>query len=130
MENKTFSYTYSAKDISEIQKIRGKYISPTESGIDRLRKLDASVSHKASAYAIALGVIGVLLLGTGMSLAMTELAHALGMSTSLGMVLGIGIGVPGILLVALAYPLYNRIVKKERARIAPEILRLTDELLK
>lgn len=36
----------------------------------------------------------------------------------------------GIAVVALAYPLYARILKKERRRIAPEILRLTEELMK
>ncbi len=35
-----------------------------------------------------------------------------------------------MILIALAYPVYNRVLKKERARIAPEILRLTEELLK
>lgn len=43
---------------------------------------------------------------------------------------GIAVGVVGIVLVCLAYPLYNRIAKKERARIAPEIIRLSDELMK
>jgi hypothetical protein len=46
------------------------------------------------------------------------------------MVLGIAVGVVGIVLVALAYPLYNRVLKKQREKIAPEILRLSDELLK
>ena len=46
------------------------------------------------------------------------------------MVLGIFAGVVGMVLVALAYPLYNRVLKKQREKIAPEILRLSDELLK
>ena len=66
-------------------------------------------------------------MGTGMSLAMTELGAALG---NLAMILGTLIGIAGMLLVALAYPVYNRVLKTERQRIAPEILRLTDELLK
>ena len=74
-----------------------------------------------------MGIIGALIMGTGMSLAMTELGAALG---SLAMVMGIVIGVVGMVLVALAYPLYNRVLKKQRERIASEILRLTDELLK
>ena len=76
---------------------------------------------------IAIGVIGALIMGTGMSLFMTDLGAALG---NLALILGICIGIVGMILVALAYPAYNRVLKKERARIAPEILRLRDELLK
>jgi hypothetical protein len=73
------------------------------------------------------GVIGTLIMGTGMSLAMTQIGAALG---SLAMVLGIVVGIVGMVLVALAYPLYNRVLKKQREKIAPQILRLSDELLK
>ena len=66
-------------------------------------------------------------MGTGMSLTMTEIGAALG---SLAQVLGIVIGIVGMVLVARAYPIYNRVLKKERQKIAPEILRLSDELLK
>lgn len=95
--------------------------------MEQLRHLDRKVNGKAQAWAIALGVIGTLVLGTGMSLAMTDLSGFLG---GTAMFIGIPVGLIGILLVALAYPVYNRILKKERQRVAPEILRLTDELLK
>ena len=72
-------------------------------------------------------MIGALILGTGMSLFMTELGAALG---NLAMVLGVVVGIAGIVLVVLAYPVYNRTLKKERERIAPEILKISDELLK
>ena len=73
-----------------------------------------------------LGVVGTLILGTGMSLIMSQLGALLGM---LALPVGIVAGLVGLVLVALAYPLYNKILKKERARVAPEILRLTEELL-
>ena len=57
---------------------------------------------------------------------MTDIGAALG---SIALVVGIAVGIAGMVLVALAYPLYNRVLKKQRERIAPEILRLTDELL-
>jgi hypothetical protein len=66
-------------------------------------------------------------MGTGMSLAMTEIGAALG---DLAMLLGIGVGVVGMVLVALAYPVYNRVLTNARRQIAPEILRLSEELLK
>ena len=126
-DNKTFNYTYSAEQQEEIKRIRKKYAAPAEDKMEQLRKLDRHASQKAQAWSIALGVIGALILGTGMSIAMTELSGFLG---GTAMFIGIPVGLIGIVLVALAYPVYNRILKKERQRIAPEILRLTDELLK
>ncbi|MBR2874567.1 MAG: dihydropteridine reductase, partial [Clostridia bacterium] len=69
-------------------------------------------------------------LGIGMSLAMTEIGKILALSEFTSMLIGISIGIVGIVLVSLAYPLYNKILKIERERIAPEIIRLTDELMK
>ena len=128
MENKEgFRFTYSAEQQKEIEAIRKKYLPKEESKMEQLRRLHAIPTQKAQACAIALGVIGALIMGTGMSLAMTDIGAALG---SLSMVIGIVIGIVGMVLVALAYPLYNRVLKKQREKIAPEILRLTDELMK
>ena len=133
MENKekeTFSYTYSAKEQEEIQNIRKKYAAPEEDKMERLRRLDASVTGRATMIALISGIIGVLLLGIGMSLAMSELGAILGFSQSMALLIGIIIGLFGIILVSLAYPLYNHVIKKERVKIAPEILKLTEELMK
>ena len=133
MENKeTFNYTYSAKEQDEIKAIRKKYAAPeeTEDKMAQLRRLDASVTQKAQAVSLVFGVIGALILGFGMSLAMTNLGEILGSYRGMAMLFGIIIGIVGIVLVSLAYPLYNHIVKKEREKIAPEIIRLTDELMK
>lgn len=128
MENKEgFSYTYSASQQQEVENIREKYLPKEEDKMEQLRKLHRSAGQKAQARAIAVGVIGALIMGTGMSLCMTELGAALG---NLAFLIGILAGIVGILLVALAYPVYNRVLRKQRERIAPEILRLTDELLK
>lgn len=127
MDNKqTFQYTYSAQQQQEIEHIRKKYLPPEEDKMERLRKLHRSASQKAQSWALTLGILGALILGTGMSLCMTELGTALG---ALAMVIGIAVGLIGLVLVALAYPVYNQVLKKERQRIAPEILRLTEELL-
>lgn len=63
-----------------------------------------------------------------MSLIMTDISKMLG--TTLALFVGIGIGIIGIVLVCIAYPIYNRTLKKEREKIAPEIIRLSDELMK
>ena len=128
MENKKgFSFTYSAAQQQEVEAIREKYLPKEEDKMAQLRKLHAIPTQKAQAASLAVGIIGALIMGTGMSLAMTEIGAALG---GLAMLLGIGVGIVGMVLVALAYPVYNRVLKNERQRIAPEILRLTDELLK
>lgn len=128
MENKEgFSFIYSAAQQQEVDEIRKKYLPQEEDRMEQLRKLHAIPSQKAQAGSIAVGVIGTLILGTGMSLFMTDLGAALGMFS---MVLGIMAGIAGMLLIALAYPVYNRVLKRERRKIAPEILKLTDELMK
>ena len=95
--------------------------------MEQLRMLHGIPTKKAQTVSLVVGILGALIMGTGMSLAMTEIGAALG---SLAMVLGIAVGLVGMVLVALAYPLYNRVLKKQREKIAPEILRLSDELLK
>ena len=129
-EKETFHYTYSAKEQNEIQNIRKKYIAPEEDKMGRLRRLDAGVNKKATVAALIPGMIGALLLGIGMSLTMTDLSGKFGMNQNMAMVIGIIVGVIGIVLICCAYPLYNHVTKKERAKIAPEILRLTEELMK
>ena len=128
MENKDrFSFTYSAQQQKEVEAIRKQYLPQETDKMDQLRKLHAIPTKKARAASLTVGIIGALIMGTGMSLAMTEIGAALG---SLAMILGIAVGLVGVVLVALAYPLYNRVLKKQREKIAPEILRLSDELLK
>ena len=124
--NEGFRYTYSASQQQEVEHIRKKYLPREEDKMEQLRALHQIPTRKAQACSIALGTVGALILGTGMSLFMTDLGAALGAPA---MLIGIPIGIVGMLLIALAYPVYNRVLKKERERLAPEILRLTDELL-
>lgn len=122
MENKnnnTFTYSYSSKQQNEINEIRNKYIPKETSKIDLIKKLDNKVTQKATMYSLISGITGSLILGVGMSCCMVWNKN----------LIGIIIGFLGIILVSISYPLYNFILKKERKRIAPQILKLTDELL-
>ena len=133
MENKnveTFKYTYSAKEQDEIKRIRQKYQVREDDGMSKLRKMDAMVSQKATVVSLALGIVGALVMGIGMSLILTDLGVVLGMTGVASVVVGIIAGLFGIGFAALAYPAYNMVLKKERDKIAPEILRLTEELMK
>ena len=131
-EQNGFSYTYSAKEQAELKQIRDKYTKPTEveDKMARLRRLDASVTNTAQAVALVFGVIGTLILGFGMSLIMTDLSEILGTYQNIAMPIGIIIGIVGGVLASLAYPIYNAIVKAKRKQLAPEIIRLADELMK
>lgn len=121
-EKETFKFTYSAKEQEEIKNIRKKYAAPEEDKMEHLRKLDASVTGKATTTALVVGIIGTLLLGVGMCCTMVW--------QSTWFIPGIIIGLIGIGVLVLAYPIFTRIIKKEREKIAPEILRLTEELMK
>ena len=131
-EQNGFSYTYSAREQAELKRIRAKYTPPTqtEDKMARLRRLDASVTQSAQCVALVFGIIGALILGFGMSLCMSDLPIMLGWHKVAAMILGILFGVVGGVLVGLAYPMYNLIVKRKREKLAPEIIRLTDELMK
>lgn len=120
--NESFRFTYSAKEQEEIKKIRDKYIPKEENKMEQLRRLDRGVTHKGTIYSIIIGILGSLLLGLGMSCIMVW--------QGIWFIPGIIIGVIGMAIVAVAYPVYNIVTKREREKIAPEIIRLTEELIK
>ena len=124
MEEKkeTFEYNYSAKQQKEIKTIREKYVPKEENKMEQLRRLDASATKPGTAASIIVGVIGALLFGIGMCCTMVWMGNLF--------IPGIVIGVAGLLAIAVAYPVYTHITKKQREKLAPEIMRLTDELIK
>ncbi|MBR2312057.1 MAG: hypothetical protein IKA46_02045 [Clostridia bacterium] len=123
-QNERFSYTYSAADQEELRRIRKKYAPEEEDKWERLRALDASVTETAQLISLIIGILSALVLGVG-------LCCVLVWGSSAGMiVLGVLVGIVGLAGVAAAYPVYARISKRQRDRVAPEILRLTEELMK
>lgn len=123
-KKEAFHYTYSARQQEEIKNIRKKYAPPTQSEdkMEQLRRLDQSATKPGMIISLTFGIISTLILGVGMCCTMVW-------GESL-FVLGIIIGILGIIGVCTAYPLYSYITKKRREKLAPEIMRLTDELLK
>lgn len=120
--NETFQYNYSAKEQEEILQIRKKYMPAKEDKMTQLRKLDNKVNEKATIWSIIIGIVGSLILGGGMSMCMV--------AGGIWFVPGILIGIIGMAVLGAAYPIYNHVLKKEREKAAPEIMRLTDELMK
>ena len=121
-QKEVFEFTYSAKQQEEVQKIREKYVPKEEDKLEQLRRLDASVTQKGCTVSLVVGVIGALILGIGMCCCMVWGGWLF--------IPGIVIGIVGIAGVSMAYPVYTKVTKRERERIAPEILRLTDELMR
>lgn len=121
-ENQAFRLVYAAEEQEELKAIRQKYLPPEQDKMQQIRKLDAGVTSKSRAAAISLGTLGVLVMGFGMSCCMVWRGN--------WFVPGIVIGLVGMAMAGLAYPVYLRVEKRERERIAPEILRLTGELMK
>jgi len=118
-EKVVFEYTYSAPRQSEVQKIREKYLPKEVTKLDQLRALDAGVTRRGTAVSLVHGVLYALVLGLGMSCCMVW--------AGILFVPGVVIVCIGLAGVAATYPIYNHIVKQDREKIAPEILRLTEE---
>ena len=121
MDEAKFEYAYSAKKQEEIEAIKKKYLPKEEDKMETLRRLDQSVEKVGTMYALVAGIVGALLLGTGMSLIMT-------VGTLGAYVIGIVLGLLGMIPIGVAYPLYKKKVEKQREKIAPQILALTEEL--
>lgn len=119
-KNENFSYTYSPKQQEEVKKIRQKYLPKEENKMEQLRKLDQSAEQKGMIWSLVVGISGALIMGGGMSLVMVWQ----------NMLVGIPLGVVGLAIAAVAYPLYVRITKRQRQRLAPQIMELTDALMK
>ena len=120
-EKQGFSFTYSSKQQEEIRRIRQKYQPAPEDKMEQLRKLDESATRPGKVAALSLGVLGCLIMGTGMSCAMVWAGK--------WFIPGIIIGLVGIIMVSLAYPVYLKVTRRHREKLAPEILRLSDELM-
>lgn len=118
----TFTYNYSSSQQAEVKKIREKYIPMEENKMEQLRRLDESATRPGTVAALIEGILSTLVLGIGMCCCLVWAEKLF--------VPGIIIGAIGILGIAGAYPIYYHITKRRREKLAPEIIRLTDELLK
>ena len=116
-----FEYDYSAKEQAEVEAIKKKYLPKEEDKMETLRKLDRSAEKTGTAYAIAVGTVGALVFGGGMSLVMT-------VGTMPAMIGGIMLGLAGAVPMGMAYSVYRKKVAKQREKIAPQVLALTEEL--
>ena len=122
MENNTFHYTYSAARNKEVESIRNKYMHREESKLERLKKLDLRVQMAGTIESLCFGIVGALVFGIGMCFFLDVFAGAAWLS-ALFMIIGSLIMIP-------AYPICRRIARKTKAELTPEILRLSEEIIK
>ena len=123
-ENSSFHFRYSAEEQEDVRNIRKKYLpqNDKEDKVKRVKQLDQRATDRATVFSLIAGILGILLFGLGMSCCLVWQGSLF--------IPGIFIGLSGISLLSFAYPIYKKVLVKESEKIAPEILRLTDELMK
>ena len=109
------------------QKIRTQYMEKEPSELDALRELDAKVKRPANVFAYTFGSISAIVMGAGMSLVMTDIGAVVGMASA--MVPGIAIGVAGLGMALLTYPMYQSILNSRKKKYAGQILTLSEKIM-
>ena len=110
------------------QKIRAQYMEKKTTELDALRTLDAKVKRPANVFAYIFGSISALIMGCGMSLVMTDIAKIIGLGID-PLISGVIIGVVGLALAIVNYPIYNAIMNARKKKYAPEILKLSEQIM-
>ena len=108
-------------------KIRTQYMEKQPGDIDTLRKLDEKVKRPANVFAYIFGSISAIVMGAGMSLVMTDIGSTIGMEST--MVPGSIIGIVGMLMVLVNYPMYKGILGSRKKKYGAEILKLSDKIM-
>jgi len=109
------------------QKIRTQYMEKQPSELDALRELDAKVKRPANVFAYVFGSISAIIMGAGMSLVMTDIGATLGMNDT--MLPGIAIGIAGMIMAIINYPIYKGILGSRKKKYGAEILKLSDKIM-
>lgn len=110
-----------------VQKIRTQYTEKEHTQLDALKELDAKVKRPAIIFAYIFGIISAIVMGSGMSLVMTDIGSFIGIENV--MVIGIIIGIIGILMAIINYPIFKSILVSRRKKYAEQIMKLSDEII-
>ena len=109
------------------KKIRTQYMEKTPSELDALRDLDSKVKRPANVFAYIFGSLSAIVMGAGMSLVMTDIGSTIGMDST--MIPGIVIGVVGMIMALVNYPIYKGILNSRKKKYGAEILTLSDKIM-
>ena len=110
-----------------VQKIRTQYTERENTQLDALKALDKKVKKTANVFAVVFGSISAVIMGSGMSLVMTDIGSIIGIEST--MFLGINIGVVGLVMALLTYPMYKKILNSRKKKYASEIIKLSDSIM-
>ena len=111
-----------------VQKIRSQYTEKESTELDALRELDEKVKRPANMFAYIFGSIGAIIMGAGMSLIMTDIGAGIGVAEP--MIPGIVVGIAGMFMAIVNYPIYKRILRSRRKKYADKIIALSDSIMK
>ena len=110
-----------------VQKIRTQYTEKEHTQLDELKALDCKVKKPANVFAYMFGTLSAIIMGCGMSLVMTDIGSMIGMENT--MLSGIVIGVIGLFLAIINYPIHKRILNYRKKKYADKIVALSDKLM-
>lgn len=110
-----------------VQKIRTQYTEKEHTQLDELKELDAKVKRPANIFAYTFGSLGAIIMGSGMSFIMTDIGSALGMEDTMNV--GIIIGILGMLMAIINYPIYKSILSSRRMKYADQIMNLSEKIM-
>ena len=110
-----------------VQKIRTQYTERENTQLDALKALDKKVKKPANVFAVVFGIISAVVMGSGMSLVMTDIGSIIGIESP--MFPGIIIGVVGLVMALLTYPMYKKILNSRKKKYASEIIKLSDSIM-
>ena len=110
-----------------VQKIRRQYTEKQHTELDALKELDAKVKRPANVFAYIFGSLSAIIMGSGMSLVMTDIGEMIGLTDA--MIPGIAIGVVGLAMALLTYPIYKGILNGRKKKYGPQILKLSEKLM-
>ncbi len=111
-----------------VQKIRTQYTEKQPTELDELKALDAKVKKPANVFAYTYGSVSAIIMGAGMSLVMTTIGATIGLTDP--MVPGIIIGIVGMGMALTTYPIYKKMLSSRKKKYAPEIMKLSEKLMK
>ena len=109
------------------QKIRTQYMEKQSTELDALRELDSKVKRPANIFAYVFGSISAIIMGAGMSLVMTDIGATLGLESA--MIPGIVIGIAGMVLALINYPIYKGILGSRKKKYGAKILELSEKIM-
>lgn len=106
------------------ESIANEYAVKDTRKVVQLKKLDAKAKRPAQIFTYTFGVIAALVLGVGMCLSM----KVIGDGSTLMMAVGIIVGVAGMVMAGINYPIYKKILENGKKKYAADIIMLAKEI--